>query len=122
MTSVCKVGDPLEFDTQVAFEPPNRTANALNEVPAHTRMAALHNPWCRVRTKGSREVYFAEQAHGQLDVVVECEWFEELNEVTTDWRMVIADDVFEMAGKPENVNYQNAMMRFVGRSTDSYNA
>ena len=118
MSPICKVPDPLEYDTEVKFEPQNTTANALNEVPAHTRKTTAYTPWCKVRTKGSREVYFAEQTHGQLDVVVECEYWDELTEVDTDWRMVIADDMFEIIGKPENVNYQNTTLRFMGRTTD----
>lgn len=118
MTRGCEIPDPLEFDTEVEFEPPNRTANALNEVPAHTRMSAEHTLWCKVRTKGSREVYFAEQSHGQLDVVVECEWQDELTSINSQWRMVIDGDMFEIIGKPENVNYQNQTLRFLGRTTE----
>jgi head-tail adaptor len=118
MTAICQVPDPAEFDTSVQFEPPNTESNALNEIDAHDRQPAQYEPWCKVRTRGSREVYFAEQSHGQLDVVVECEYFADLEEVTTDWRMVIGTDVFEIIGKPENVNYQNTLMRFVGRHTE----
>lgn len=118
MTRGCTIPDPLDFNTEVAFEPPNRTANALGEVPAHTRQSAKYTSWCKVRTKGSREVYFAEQAHGQLDVVVECEWHTDLSEITSSWRMAIEGDMFEIVGKPENVNYENQIMRFLGRTTE----
>ena len=116
--TVCKLPDAFEMNVEVRFEPGETETNALNEVAYQTRKPTAYTVWASCKTRGSREVYFAEQQHGQVDVVAECEWYSDLKEITSEWRMVIEDEVFELLGKPENVDYKNERLRIFGRVTE----
>jgi len=115
---VCSLKDPSRRDVLIRFREPAVAVNAIGEVDVHVTTQDTLKAWGTVRSKSSKEVYFVNQSHGQADVVVECDYTTELAEVESSWSMVIAGDVYELIGKPENIDYANREFRFVGRATE----
>lgn len=116
---ICSVRNPSRRDVLIRFREPSVEPNAIGEVDVHvTTTEDTLQAWGTVRSKSSKEVYFQNQTHGQADVIVECDYSTELAEVESSWQMVIAGDVYELIGKPENVDYSNSEFRFVGRATE----
>lgn len=119
MVNPCRLPDPMDFDRKVKFRPRDYAVNAIGEVEVHSSIGSVQfSAWCKVRTRGSKEVYFARQQQDQVDVVLEAEYTSDLATITGDWQFLIGDEEFEMLGPPENVDYQNTLLRFTGRKTE----
>ena len=108
--------NPRPLRAEFLLEP--TAVNEYNEVEKRhdSEWEIVARAYCKLETKGGREVLRAQQVHAEVNAIVEVDWTAELDCMTADRRIRVfkpnrSSETFEIKYK-EDVDFANEILRF----------